>query len=199
MREDMARAKDWKEVKALIDGMDEDDLRLTIGVMAHILGLDETSRAIDLMSESRDGVGADRLRAPSPEEMHERVKYILMNASGNAAEICDVDFDDFDPDDYDFHGSENMLMREMIEEEYGDFCLEISEFGDPEEIGKIVRGVAEALRDSDIPWTHTPEDLMDYRRKYADAIEKRLEDGDIGKLFSDFERCVRIVRSGTYF
>ncbi len=31
MREDMTRAKDWKEVKALIDGMDEDDLRLTIG------------------------------------------------------------------------------------------------------------------------------------------------------------------------
>lgn len=195
----MAKAKDWKEVKALIDGMDKDDLRLTIGVMAHILGLHETSRAIDLMFEFRDGAGPDRLRAPSPEEIHKRVGYILMNASENAAEVCDIDFDDFDPDDFDFLGSENLLMRERIEEEYGDFCQEISVFGDPEEIGKIAHGVAEALRDRDIPWMHTSEELMDYRRRYADIIEKRFEEGDIGRLFSDFERCDRILRSGTYF
>ena len=43
------------------------------------------------------------------------------------------------------------------------------------------------------------ESEMEFRRRYADIIEKRFEDGDIEKLFSDFERCYRIVRRGTYF
>ena len=142
-----------------------------------------------------DSKDADGLYAPIPEEIHDRMRFILMNASENAAEVYDRRPDDSEG----YWRCDNALVREMTEEEYGDLCIEILESGDPEEVRKIVRGVAEALRDCDIPWTCTPEVSMEFRRRYADIIEKRFEDGDIEKLFSDFERCDRIVRRDTYF
>ncbi len=183
----MTGEDDWDAIKERIDGMDEDGLRMTIGIMALKLGPVETSKAMDAMYELRYGPSADALRAPSSDEIHGRVRSILMHASENAAEICEFDFDDSDPEEW-FTDSENHLMREGIEEEYADLCREILEYGDPEEIRKIVEGVAEALRDRDIPWKDTSEDLMEFRRMFADAIEERFRNGEFGELFGDIDR-----------
>ncbi len=182
----MVGEDDWDALKARIDGLDEDGLRMTIGIMALELGAVATSKAIDAMYELRNGPSADALRAPGPDEIRDRVSSILMHASENAADIYEFDFDEDDPEE-GFADCEDHLMREGIEEEYADLCIDILEYGDPEEVRKVVEGVAEALRDRDIPWRDMSENVMGFRRMFADAIEERYRNGEFRELFGDID------------
>ncbi len=183
----MAGEDDWDAIKERIDGMDEDGLRMTIGIMAHKLGLNETSKAIDIMLELRGGAGTNDMRTPTPDEIHRKVRDILQYAPLELSEFCDIDDDESDSDVWSFD-RQNLLVREKVEEEFDDLCREVLAFDGEEEVGKIVHGIAEALRDRDIPWKDTSEDLMEFRRMFADAIEERFRNGEFGELFGDIDR-----------
>ncbi len=185
------RLEGWEEVKEQIDRMDPDMLRLSAMMMVRRLGTAESLASIrDAEVLMHDG--EEPARAPEYEKIHEAVR----NALSSAACDIDVDFDDMIfADDVDddaltefMRVHERAMICENIDSKFGDEVREFLESGSEEEARKYVDGIVKALLDRDIPWEGTPDDQMEYRRAYADAIRKRFRDKEFDTLFSEFGR-----------
>lgn len=104
----------------------------------------------------------------------------------------EFDGDDFDEDETDYLDKDwwDMLNASIcinIDSRFWNLFQDILEESGEAEAQNLVTGIVVALKDRNIPWEDTPDDDMEYRRAYADIIQKRFRNKEFDILFEEFD------------
>lgn len=102
------------------------------------------------------------------------------------------DGDDLDEDETDYpdEGWQDMLKASIcnnMDNRFWNLFQDILEESGEAEAQNLVTGIVVALKDRNIPWEDTPDDDMEYRRAYADIIQKRFRNKEYDILFEEFD------------
>lgn len=185
-------------IKDLIDKMDEGQLRMLAKRMARRLDITEASsvfgEAIELGPD-----GFKPICSPPYQEIRKEVQRALSWAAEGMASDLDFDFDldedgldepdrsDGDDPDEDWQDMLKASICNNIDCRFADLLQDILEESGEAEAQNLVTGIVVALKDHNIPWEGTPDDDMEYRRAYADIMQKRFRNKEFDILFEEFD------------
>ncbi len=104
----------------------------------------------------------------------------------------ELDEDELDEDETDYLDEDwqDMLKASIcinIESRFWNLFQDILEESGEAEAQNLVTGIVVALKDRNIPWEDTHDDDMEYRRAYADIIQKRFRNKEYETLFEEFD------------
>jgi len=99
----------------------------------------------------------------------------------------DLDEDETDYPDEDWQDMLKASICNNMDNRFWNLFQDILEESGEAEAQNLVTGIVVALKDRNIPWEDTPDDDMEYRRAYADIIQKRFRNKEYDILFEEFD------------